>query len=93
MKVAAKKAERIGIGLVGEFGSESQKRKVAKASRVVNGVDRAFSGGEIPRAKLRAMSSRMPKSKIDAFTNMEILSLIIDDGFRSAGIIVLLVLS
>ena len=50
MKVAAKKAGRIGIDLVEEFGSESQKRKVAKAAKVVNGVDRAFSGGEVPGA-------------------------------------------
>ena len=61
VKVAARKAGRIGIGLVGEFGSESQKRKVAKASKVVNGVDRVFSGGEVPGAKLRAMIARMPK--------------------------------
>ncbi len=61
VKVAAKKAGRIGIGLVGEFGSKFQKRKVAKATKVVNGVDRAFSGGEVPGARLRAMIARMPK--------------------------------
>ncbi len=61
LKVTAKKAGRIGIGLVGEFGNEAQKRQVRKAERVVNGVDRAFSGGEVPGAKLRAMISRMPK--------------------------------
>ncbi len=61
VKTAAKKAGRIGIGLVGEFGNEKQKRQVRKAERVVNGVDHAFSGGEIPGAKLRAMIARMPK--------------------------------
>ncbi len=61
VKTVAKKAGRIGIGLVGEFGNESQQRKVAKAAKVVNGVDRAFSGGEVPGAKLRAMIAWMPK--------------------------------
>ena len=61
VKVAAKKAGRIGIGLVEEFGSTAQKRKVAKAAKVVNGVDRAFSGGEVPGVKLRAMIARASK--------------------------------
>ncbi len=61
VKVAAKKAGRIGIGLVGEFGNDKQKRQVRKAERLVNGVDRAFSGGAVPGAKLRAMIARMPK--------------------------------
>ncbi len=61
VKPAVKKGGRIGIGLVGEFGNESQKRKVAKAAKLVNGVDRAFSGGAAPGAKLRAMIARLPK--------------------------------
>ena len=61
MKTGLKKAGRVGIGLVGEFGNEKQKRQLAKASKLVNGVDCAFSGGEAPGAKLRAMIARMPK--------------------------------
>ncbi len=61
MKTAVKKGGRIGIGLVSEFGNDKQKRQVRKAERVVNSVDRAFSGGEAPGAKLRAMIARMPK--------------------------------
>jgi hypothetical protein len=62
IKTAVKKGGRIGIGLVGEFGNDKQKRQVRKAERVVNGVDRAFSGGEAPGAKLRAMIQRLPKA-------------------------------
>ena len=61
VRVAEKKAGSSGIGLVEKFGSQSQRRKVAKAAKNVNGVDRAFSGGEAPGAKLRAMIARMPK--------------------------------
>ncbi len=60
VKTAVKKAGRIGIGLVGEFGNERQQRQMRKAERLVNGVDRAFSGGGAG-AKLRAMIARMPK--------------------------------
>ncbi len=62
IKTAVKKGGRIGIGLVGEFGNDKQKRQVRTAERVVNGVDRAFSGGEAPGAKLRAMIQRLPKA-------------------------------
>ncbi len=61
-KTAVKKGGRISIGLVGEFGNDKQKRQVRKAERVVNGVDIAFSGGEAPGAKLRAMIQRLPKA-------------------------------
>ena len=61
VKTAVKKGGRFGIGLVGEFGNDKQKRQVRKAERVVNGVDCAFSGGEVPGAKLRQMIARMPK--------------------------------
>jgi hypothetical protein len=61
VKVAAKKAGHIGIGLVGKFGNEKQKAQVRKAAKVANGLDRAFSGGDVPGAKLRAMIARMPK--------------------------------
>ncbi len=53
VKVAAKKAGRIGIGLVGEFGNEKQKPQVRRAEKVVNGVDRAFGGGEAPGSRLK----------------------------------------
>ncbi len=58
---AVKKGGRIESRRVGEFGGKDQKRKVHKAERFVNGVDRDFSGGEVPGAKLRAMIARMPK--------------------------------
>ena len=61
VRTVAKKTGRIGIGLVGEFGNEKQKAQVCKAEKVANGLDRAFSGGEAPGAKLRAMIARIPK--------------------------------
>ncbi len=45
VKVAAKQASRSGIKLVTEFGTGKQQKQARKATRVVNGVDRAVSGG------------------------------------------------
>ena len=61
VKTAAKKEGLIGINLIRKFGNDKQKRQVRKAEKVVIGVDRAFSGGEVPGAKLRTMIARMPK--------------------------------
>ncbi len=62
IKTTAKKAGRSGIGLGREFGNGKQIRQVRKATKAVNSVDRDFSGGEVPGAKLRAMITRAAKA-------------------------------